>query len=121
MPAEGPSLPDETLPRELPLVGREAEIRRLREVLNRAWEGHGQVVAVIGEAGVGKSRLLAEVAAEAVARGGRVLVGRCYEAEQILPFASWVDAFRTGRVNEAQEVLESLNPIVAGGAGAPPP
>jgi tetratricopeptide (TPR) repeat protein len=106
VPAEGPSLPDETLPRELPLIGREAEICRLRELLNRAGEGHGQVVAVIGEAGVGKSRLLAEVAAQAVALRARVLVGRCYEAEQILPFASWVDAFRAGHINDAREVLE---------------
>jgi len=110
VPAEAPGPPHDTLPRELPLVGREAEIRRLREALHRAWEGHGQVVAVIGEAGVGKSRLLAEVAAEAVAHGGRVLVGRCYEAEQILPFASWVDAFRTGYVDRDKEALEGLNP-----------
>src|SRR6266540_3545945 len=111
VPAEVPGLPDETLPRELPLVGREAEIHRLREILNRAWEGHGHVVAVIGEAGVGKSRLMAEVAAEAVARGGRVLVGRCYEAEQILPFAAWVDALRAGRVDADKDVLESLKPL----------
>ena len=110
VPPEAPGPPDDTLPRELPLVGREAEIRRLREALHRAWEGHGQVVAVIGEAGVGKSRLLAEVAAEAMAHGGRVLVGRCYEAEQILPFASWVDAFRTGHVDRDTEALEGLNP-----------
>ena len=111
VPAEESRLRDETLPRELPLIGREAEIRALREVLNRACEGHGQVVAVIGEAGVGKSRLLAEVAAEAVARGTRVLVGRCYEAEQILPFASWVDALRAGHVNQEKEVIETLNPL----------
>jgi DNA-binding SARP family transcriptional activator/predicted ATPase len=111
VPAEVSRLTDETLPRELPLIGREAEIRRLREVLNRAWEGHGQVLAVIGEAGVGKSRLLAEVAAEAVAHRARVLVGRCYEAEQILPFGCWVDALRAGHVNEETEVLESLNPL----------
>lgn len=110
VPAEAPDHPEDTLPRELPLVGREVEIRRLREALHRAWEGHGQLVVVIGEAGVGKSRLLAEVAAEAVARGGRVLVGRCYEAEQILPFAPWVDAFRTGHVDRDTEAIEGLNP-----------
>ena len=111
VPDQAPRLPEESLPRELPLVGREAEIHRLREAMNRAWEGLGQVVAVIGEAGVGKSRLVAEVASEAVARGGRVQVGRCYEAEQILPFASWVDALRADHVDEDKEVLESLNPI----------
>ena len=110
VPAEAPAS-DDTLPRELPLVGRATEIGRLREVLNRAWEGHGQVAALIGEAGVGKSRLLAELAAEAVALGGRVLVGRCYEAEQILPFAAWVDALRAGRVDADKDFLEGLNPL----------
>ena len=38
-------------------VGRDAEIDRLREALARADEGHGQVVAIVGEPGVGKSRL----------------------------------------------------------------
>jgi class 3 adenylate cyclase/tetratricopeptide (TPR) repeat protein len=38
-------------------VGRDAEIEQLRQALERARAGHGQVVAVVGEAGVGKSRL----------------------------------------------------------------
>jgi tetratricopeptide (TPR) repeat protein len=41
-------------------VGRDAELEQLREALERARAGHGQVVAVIGEAGVGKSRLYHE-------------------------------------------------------------
>jgi class 3 adenylate cyclase/tetratricopeptide (TPR) repeat protein len=41
-------------------VGRDAEIEHLRVVLGRAAEGHGQVVAIVGEAGVGKSRLTYE-------------------------------------------------------------
>ena len=101
---------EDALPRELPLVGRAAEIDRLRELLDQAWHGHGHVVAVIGEAGVGKSRLLAEIAAEAVERGGRLLVGRCYEAEQILPFASWVDALRAGGLNADAQPVASLEP-----------
>src|SRR5437867_2081469 len=111
VPAEAPAS-DDTLPRELPLVGRATEIGRLREVLNRAWEGHGQVAALIGEAGVGKSRLLAELAAEAVALGGRVLVGRCYEAEPILPFAAWVDALRAGRVDADKDFLVGPYPLL---------
>jgi predicted ATPase len=39
-----------------------------------------------------------------------VLVGRCYEAEQILPFASWVDALRAGRINGDDEAVASLEP-----------
>ena len=41
-------------------VGRDAEIEALRQALGRAGEGHGQVVAVMGEPGVGKSRLVWE-------------------------------------------------------------
>jgi class 3 adenylate cyclase/tetratricopeptide (TPR) repeat protein len=44
----------------VPFVGREAEIEQLRRAMTRAAEGHGQVVAVVGEAGVGKSRLFYE-------------------------------------------------------------
>jgi hypothetical protein len=41
-------------------VGRDAEIAHLRRVLGQAGAGHGQVVAIVGEAGVGKSRLTYE-------------------------------------------------------------
>src|SRR3989454_2849200 len=43
-------------------VGRDAEIEHLRRVLDQAAAGHGQVVAIVGEAGVGKSRLVYEFA-----------------------------------------------------------
>ena len=106
---ELPRFADEAaLPRDLPLVGREVETLRLREALDHAWGGQGRSLAVIGEAGVGKSRLVAELAAEASARGGRVLVGRCHEAEQILPFGPWVDALRAARLGPADPGLDSL-------------
>jgi class 3 adenylate cyclase len=41
-------------------VGRDAEVEQLRHALDRAGAGHGQVVAIVGEAGVGKSRLFYE-------------------------------------------------------------
>ena len=43
-----------------PFVGRESELEQLRQTLDRARGGHGQVVALVGEPGVGKSRLLWE-------------------------------------------------------------
>jgi class 3 adenylate cyclase/tetratricopeptide (TPR) repeat protein len=42
-------------------VGREGELAQLRQALGRASEGHGQVVAIVGEPGMGKSRLVWEV------------------------------------------------------------
>ena len=41
-------------------MGRDAEVEHLRRVLDQAGAGHGQVVAIVGEAGVGKSRLVYE-------------------------------------------------------------
>ena len=58
------------------LVGRASEMARLDEALNHAAEGHAQVVGVVGEPGVGKSRLCDEFARSAVARG--IAVGRAY-------------------------------------------
>ena len=46
-----------------------------------------RLVAVVGEAGIGKSRLVAELGVEARRKGARVLLGRCHESEQVLPFA----------------------------------
>ena len=51
------------------LVGRAAEMARLEEALTRAAEGHVQVVGVVGEPGVGKSRLCDEFARSVLARG----------------------------------------------------
>jgi hypothetical protein len=68
------------------LIGREAELARLGGWLDVAWQGPGRFVLVEGEAGVGKSRLVAELAGQARLRGGRRLSGACYEREA-LPYS----------------------------------
>jgi DNA-binding SARP family transcriptional activator len=95
---------------EPPLVGRQRELARLIEALDGASAGRGRLVALIGEAGTGKSRLVSELTAAATRRQRRVLVGRCYETERILPFAPWVDALRAGRIAEEREILDALEP-----------
>jgi DNA-binding SARP family transcriptional activator len=77
-----------------PIIGREADLVRLGRALDEAREGGGRLIVVLGEAGIGKSRLLAEFAATAVERGARVLLGQSYESTSILPFSPWVDALR---------------------------
>jgi hypothetical protein len=79
---------------EPPLVGRQRDLARLTEALDEAFAGHGRLAVLIGEAGAGKSRLVTELSAAASRRLGRVLTGRCYETERILPFAPWVNALR---------------------------
>jgi DNA-binding CsgD family transcriptional regulator len=76
-------------------VGRAEELDRLLGLLDRA--GHGRPVAglVAGEAGVGKTRLLAELSDRAAKRDVRVLVGGCMEVGDVgLPYVPFVDAFR---------------------------
>jgi DNA-binding SARP family transcriptional activator/ABC-type cobalamin/Fe3+-siderophores transport system ATPase subunit len=97
-----------TATRSDPRVGRDLEVTRLREALVEAWAGHGQIVAVLGEAGIGKSHLLAELVVEAERRGGAVLVGRAYESEQILPFGPWVAGLREGGALSGESSVDSL-------------
>ena len=102
--AEGP-------PGETALVGRDREMGALRGALASAFAGQGRVVAVSGEAGIGKSRLVAELVGEANGKGVRLLLGRCYETEQVLPFGPWINALRAGRVAADAETLERLGPV----------
>ncbi len=80
----------------VPLVGRVVELAHLKRVLAAAWRGAGRVVMIGGEAGIGRTRLVEELAGGVVKQGGRVLIGRAFDAEQALPFAPWVDILRTG-------------------------
>lgn len=92
------------------LFGREAERAGLRQATDAAWRGRGQVAVVLGEAGVGKSRLVQELVSDALARGGRALLGRAYESEQVLPFGPWLDAFRTPQVAAEIRERDDLDP-----------
>jgi len=61
---------------ETPLVGRDLDVSQLGRVLEQAGEGAGSMVLVSGEAGIGKTRLCAELNRWHQRRGGRVLLGR---------------------------------------------
>lgn len=83
-PANPPSGP--------PLVGRESELATLTELLDAAEAGTASYAALVGEPGIGKSRLSGEVAAIARERGWRVAVGRCSQDEGAPPFWPWTAA-----------------------------
>jgi len=93
-------------------IGRATELGRLLAMLERAGRGRPAVALVAGDAGVGKTRLLAELAGRAEGRGVRVLVGGCMEVGDLgLPYVPFVDAFRDlgSRPGEA----ELAAPLVA--------
>lgn len=68
------------------LVGRRWEMSAVEELLDRALGGHGAVVEVVGEPGIGKSRLVREVAAMATVRGVEVFSAFCESHTSQVPF-----------------------------------
>ena len=70
-----------------PLVGRSAEISRIRGLTNPALEGADRALIVLGEAGLGKSAVLADLNAHAAACGMRVLSAAGREHQTGLPLA----------------------------------
>ncbi len=93
-------------------VGRAAELDRLLGLLDRAEGDRPAVGLVAGDAGVGKTRLLAELAGRADKRGARVLVGGCMEVGDVgLPYVPFVDAFRDLGVRPGE--AELAVPMVA--------
>jgi hypothetical protein len=81
------------------LVGRRAELDRLRGILTDTLGGRGQMVLLSGEPGVGKSRLAQEMLVQARLSGARVLRGGSYEFEAATPYLPFVEALR-GWLNE---------------------
>jgi predicted ATPase len=76
---------------ESSVIGRDAELEALSRAWNGARRGGGRVALVEGEAGVGKTRLVEELARRVVAQAGLVLRGRCHEAETVLPYGLMAD------------------------------
>ena len=74
------------------LVGRDSQLRQLGEAVNGAAAGRGGVVFVVGEAGIGKSRLVQAMSAEAEAHGVTVLRGRAVEAATPLAYRPIAEA-----------------------------
>src|SRR5215472_16742497 len=74
------------------LVGRADELGSLEGMLGELDRGCPGAIEVVGEPGIGKTRLLRELAARAGARGHLVLAGAASEFERDLPFSVFVDA-----------------------------
>ena len=75
------------------IYGRDAEAQVLSEVLDRVATGRLAVALIEGEAGIGKTRLLADVLGNARARGMQVAAGRAEELERNRPFGVLADTF----------------------------
>jgi class 3 adenylate cyclase/tetratricopeptide (TPR) repeat protein len=79
------------LAREAPCVGRDAELARLSRRLSEASAGRGGLVLVTGDPGMGKTRLVEELATQARRDGAVVAWGRCFEGEWAPPYAPFAE------------------------------
>jgi class 3 adenylate cyclase/tetratricopeptide (TPR) repeat protein len=77
-----------------PFVGRQQELEALYQALARAQTGHGQVVALVGEAGVGKSRLVHECVHSHRTQGWRVLESASVSYGKATPYFPVVDLLK---------------------------
>jgi DNA-binding SARP family transcriptional activator/tetratricopeptide (TPR) repeat protein len=127
LPEEAPSHPAAPRPRahatsrlglspdalvaDVPLVGRRSELVTMEAAWRDARAGRGRVLAILGEGGAGKSRLLVELARAAWGSKGTVLVGHARESTQALPFGPWIEAFRAGHVIEHDDFRERIEPV----------
>jgi DNA-binding SARP family transcriptional activator/tetratricopeptide (TPR) repeat protein len=76
-----------------PFVGRDEELAKLTEIWDRVCAGRLELALVAGEPGIGKTRLMAEFAAQAGAGGAIVLYGRC-DDDAPVPYRPFVEALR---------------------------
>jgi class 3 adenylate cyclase len=93
MPRETPLPPVLAAPSPFDLAGRARELEVLVDAWKESAEGHGRVVLLSGEPGIGKTRLSIETALIARRNGALVLAGRCDE-EMGLPYQPFVEAVR---------------------------
>ena len=100
--AAGPNPAAETA--QSAFVGREAELAELLAGLEDALAGRGRLFLLVGEPGIGKSRLADELIRRAQGRGVRVLVGRCWEAGGAPAYWPWVQSLR-GYIRDAEREL----------------
>jgi tetratricopeptide (TPR) repeat protein/tRNA A-37 threonylcarbamoyl transferase component Bud32 len=93
-------------------VGREAELRQLQSCFDAATSGQGSLMMVVGEPGIGKTTLCEQLATYVGLRGGRVLVGHCYEEGSLsLPYLAFVEALRTyAQTRDVNRLRKELGP-----------
>ncbi len=97
--------------RRLPFVGRVREWETLGALLAKVRSGEGWMVLILGEAGVGKTRLSEEFGRWAREEAGaQTLSGRCYELKSPMPFHPWVEVLREGIPKLEGASLSSVQP-----------
>ncbi|HEU4758995.1 MAG TPA: AAA family ATPase, partial [Dehalococcoidia bacterium] len=93
-PSSAPPRPPVVQNPRSPFVAREKELGQLKDRLEAALAAQGSLVMLVGEPGIGKTRLTEELSVYARLRGAQVLLGQCYEAEGQPPYIPFIEALR---------------------------
>jgi DNA-binding CsgD family transcriptional regulator/Flp pilus assembly protein TadD len=114
-----------TVPHPLPflcptLIGRQQELTALQGLMERKRHGEGPVILISGEAGIGKSRLVAEAKTVATAQNFLLLEGHCFQGDNLFPYAPLLDLFRsyfarfapTGRAPHLRSFVSTLSRLL---------
>jgi DNA-binding CsgD family transcriptional regulator/predicted negative regulator of RcsB-dependent stress response len=90
------------------LIGRTPDLALLQLSLEQVKSGKGQVALLCGEAGIGKSRLVAELKTEAFAQGFQLLQGNCFPTDRSCPYAPLLDLLRSIFLTSSTAQVEAL-------------
>jgi tetratricopeptide (TPR) repeat protein len=100
------------------LIGRGSHLDTLIQFIGQAHSGQGQTILISGEAGIGKSRLVAEAIryvrtsrAQTASPAPLILEGRCFEPDRSFPYAPFLDVLRSFLASHSpQDLAELLGP-----------
>ena len=109
---------------ELPLIGRTTELELLEQALEQSLDGRSSIVGIAAEAGMGKSRLVAEFVRSARRRGLFVGFGECQSFGATTPYLAWREIWRRllhldddlsdeWQVARIDELLTAIDPLLA--------
>ena len=95
------------------LIGRGPYLEALDSFARRAAAGQGSTILVSGEAGIGKTRLVAECARAATSHGMQVLRGPCFEPDRSLPYGPLSELVRACNAAATSEAAQAVMRSVA--------
>jgi class 3 adenylate cyclase/tetratricopeptide (TPR) repeat protein len=95
-------------------VGRDVELQQLRRAQQLAGQGHGQIVAIVGQAGVGKSRLMHEFVHSDQTSGWLFLISNSTSYGHATPYLPIVELLRSYFKIDGQEDIQSVREKVSG-------
>src|SRR5438874_5011465 len=93
------------------IIGRTPELAALGLLVEQTKEGRGQIALLRGEAGIGKSRLVAETKATAAGLDFLLLQGNCFRSDRFFPYAPLLDLLRTYISTHAVTSVQALKPL----------